>query len=520
MLLCVHVPAFKLAVARRPFHICGEKHVFLLADKADRGRVLEVDERAYALGARSGQTVLQACIAAGGRVLLHDAANSRAIWDDMLDALDAVSPLVDDAGEGTAFAEMRGCDGMASDWIVRAHQALSEFDLPVRVAAGPNKFTARAATYVRDGCICAPDEAAQLVDPLPVEVLDAEPGVIERLQLLGIRTLGELARLPHGPFVRRFGARAARWHDYARGIDPAPFRPRPYTLQIEAAAFGEGSAAQEEQVYFALRVLAERVCSDLARAGKAVASLRTTFECENGDRREVESGFAQPTGEPRTILAILRAKLERLVFDAPITGLRLQALRLEECGSFATLFASSEPDPQALAIAFERLHAIGGTRVQQAHVQAAHLLESRVLYCPFDSRSLSRAVSRGSLRTGSVGATRDEGTYPQLRMLAVREIAVTLRGNAPARVDERRVVNCAGPWRVDDGWFASPLCEQGEEANSLTGAPVQAPARPPSAKPMGPPHVARDEYDVQLEDGMLCRIYRQGQQWYLRGAYD
>jgi hypothetical protein len=30
----------------------------------------------------------------------------------------------------------------------------------------------------------------------------------------------------------------------------------------------------------------------------------------------------------------------------------------------------------------------------------------------------------------------------------------------------------------------------------------------------------RDEYDVLLEDGMLCRIYRQGEHWYLRGAYD
>jgi len=50
------------------------------------------------------------------------------------------------------------------------------------------------------------------------------------------------------------------------------------------------------------------------------------------------------------------------------------------------------------------------------------------------------------------------------------------------------VLDCAGPWRVDDGWFESP--------------------------------VMRDEYDVLLDDGMLCRIYRQGERWYLRGAYD
>ena len=153
MLLCIHIANFALAVARQEL----QSDVFILADKADRGRVLEVDEAAHALGARTGQTVLQACAAAGGaRVLVHDAACSHALWEDMLDALDALSPLVDDAAEGTAYVEMRGCEGTAGDWIARARQALAQFDLPVRVAAGPNKFVARAATYVRDGCICAP----------------------------------------------------------------------------------------------------------------------------------------------------------------------------------------------------------------------------------------------------------------------------------------------------------------------------------------------------------------------------
>ncbi len=63
-----------------------------------------------------------------------------------------------------------------------------------------------------------------------------------------------------------------------------------------------------------------------------------------------------------------------------------------------------------------------------------------------------------------------------------------MQGNEPTRVQHKRVLNCAGPWRIDDGWF--------EEA------------------------IARDEYDVLLEDGVLCRIYRRGEQWYLQGAYD
>ncbi len=491
MLLCLHVAAFRLAVARRGIDTPDD--LFILADKADRGRVLEVDDRARALGARPGQTVLQACAAAGGaRVLVHDTSYAHTVWEDMLDELDALSPLVDDTAEGTAYVEMRGCDGMASDWIARAHAILERFDLPVRAAVGPNKFAARAATYVRDGCICASGEAAQLLAPLRLEVLDVEPAILERLHLLGISTLGELARLPHGPFVRRFGARAARWHECARGIDAVPFRPRPYALQIEAAAFGEGSAAQEEQVYFALRVLAERICSDLSRAGKAAVLLRTTFECENGDLRELDAGFAQPTADPRVVLDILRAKLEGLIFDAPVTGLKLQALRLEECGTFTTLFSGTQPDPQMLAIAFERLQAVGDVQAHQAHVRPAHLLESRFAMSHPDLSHASVTLSSAPLAHVVEGRVSkgEERTYAsQLRMLPVREVAVRLRGNAPVSVDARPVVKCAGPWRVDDGWFESA-------------------------------HVARDEYDVLLDGGMLWRVYRQGEKWYLRGAYD
>ena len=77
----------------------------------------------------------------------------------------------------------------------------------------------------------------------------------------------------------------------------------------------------------------------------------------------------------------------------------------------------------------------------------------------------------------------------QLRLLVVREIEVLVRGGAPAVVAGRRVREARGPWRIEEGWFSSTA-------------------------------VARDEYDVLLDDGTLARIYRQGKHWYMRGAYD
>ena len=69
-------------------------------------------------------------------------------------------------------------------------------------------------------------------------------------------------------------------------------------------------------------------------------------------------------------------------------------------------------------------------------------------------------------------------------------------GRRPARVivDGRppvRVVTCAGPWRITGEWW---------DAHSWS----------------------RDEWDVELADGLLCRLARDRIQghWYLDGVYD
>jgi len=143
------------------------------------------------------------------------------------------------------------------------------------------------------------------------------------------------------------------------------------------------------------------------------------------------------------------------------------------------LFAQSEPDPQAIAVAIARLEASLGMRLASAALKPAHILEERFTYDPFE---VPRAQSSPPANL--------HGAVPQLRLLAVREIDVHVRGNAPVKVGSppKHVLECAGPWRIEEGWFESA--------------------------------VVRDEYDVLLDDGTLYRIYRQGEHWYVRGCYD
>ncbi|MBV8345045.1 MAG: hypothetical protein JO190_08660 [Candidatus Eremiobacteraeota bacterium] len=418
---------------------------------------------------------------------LEGEPQSLTLWEEMLDAFDAVSPLVEDAGLGRAFLDMHGIGGDAREWMAQARAALARFGNSSRLGAGSNKIAALAATHVGDGTVCEPGTESEMLAALPLTLLGIEPETIERLALLGVRQLGELARLPHGPFVRRFGAAAADWHELARGIDRRQFTPRGQAVAIEASIFGEGHAAAETQVFFALRMLLARICADLDCCGKRAGALRLSVELEDADACGFDVPLAIPTAHERTMFDMLRAKLEGATFGAPIVGLRLQALQLEEGGEAQAFFAADDFDSQRVGVTIARLEAVLGERIARAKTREAHLLEERFAYEPFTP---ARTEHNGAEVAQECGC----GVVPQLRLLQVREVPVQLRGGEPAIVDRRPVRQCVGPWRIAE--------------------------RPYNLEPALSRVEGRDEYDVVLEDGTFARIYRQGSHWYLRGVYE
>lgn len=479
MLLSVRVPDYPLAVILDGCEPTTDVPLLV----ADRGRVIALDDRARSYGARVGQTVTQAAAAAANaRIVVHDAARAATRWEEFLDALDAVTPLVEDVYEGVALLDMHGIAGSVPLWCRQIRQSVARLRLPVRIGAGSNRFCAYAAGYIGDGvAIEAGNEAATLA-PLPLEVLALDANARQRLELLGITTLGELARLPHGPFVRRFGRAAACWHEWSRGIDRTPFLSRGHAVTIEASMFGEGAAESEEAVLFAMRVLLSRVCSDLGRCGRRASELEVGIEFENGHVETIEVLLAAATANERDMLDVVRAKLEGRSFEAALCGLRVRASRLEAGGEALPLVRNDDIDPQNVAVVLARIEAILGEPVRRARTQAAHVCEERFTYEPFTLSSLRERTDRSTSEPAAAG------TIPQLRLLRVAEVDVRVARGTPAFVGTRRIVNAVGPWRIDDGWFSS--------------------------------RILRDEYDVVLEDGTAYRIYHQGSRWYLRGAYD
>jgi nucleotidyltransferase/DNA polymerase involved in DNA repair len=469
----------------------------IVADRLERGHAIALDAAAYSLGARPGMTLVQAAACAReAAIVVDEPARDRILWERALDALDAASPLIEDAAEGTAFLEMRGITGSEARLLDSVREAFASdaelARLPLHVALAPSKFVARTAALARNGHVVHAGDERAFVAPLPLEVLELDRPTLERLALFGVANLRTLAALPHGPFVRRFGPQAACWHALAGGVDETPLVPRTRRVTIERSTYGEGSAECEDQLLFALRTLVARVAEDVAYAGKRCGILRLELECEDGERVALTTTLAQPSAQPTTLFDLLRARLEGVVLHSPVTGLRLGAERLESGGSELSLFANRDPDPEIVGIALARLEAaLGPHAAVRASIIPGNRYEARVAYEPFNAARVARST-RAALTVRETAAQTATLAY---RIVAPRAIDVRLKNGRPAFVGAHAVLEVAGPWRVDESWWA--------EALDTGGHPLQS-----------------DAYDVLLDDGALCRIVCERERWYVCGSYD
>jgi len=382
------------------------------------------------------------------------------------------SPLVEDTAPGIVIFSIVGLGrliGTPQEIAATVARRGAEAGIQANLAISADPDTAMlAARHFRGITLIPPDREADRLGTLPVHVLPAEPELIETLDRWGIRTLAELAALPELGFIARFGEPGERIMRLARGETHRSLRvmtpPESYQRRIEL----EHPQRLLEPLLFVISSLLNELMQGLSfnRVTLMLNQIPRTLE------------FPVPVRDSKVILKQLQFDLEAHPPQSAILSVEVQLNPTEARMLQHGLFIPQAPAPEKLQLTLARLTALLG----EGNVGSPELLDTHRPDA-FVMRPFSAEVPTAPAQPPTT--IRFAFRYYRPPIAA----QVRMKAERPVSINAQPILTAAGPWRVSGDWW--------------TTAPWD-----------------REEWDVELSNGGLYRVYQASQRWFLEGMYD
>jgi DNA polymerase-4/protein ImuB len=376
---CILIPHFPAAVERqRDPSLRG--HPLVIGETPDqRKAVLDCSSEAEAQGVRVGMPLRPALALCRDAIFLppHPSRYSD-VFDSLLAVLETFSPEVEPGALGRAYLNAGGLALHYEDELdlgermVRSLQETGGLIAAAGIAEG--KFVAwTAATTSEPGQVCTvpAGKEAEFLRPLDVSLLAyfdtfsqthfvasqvrdsakkqlistgqsnvpvASADTLRRLDLYGLRTIGDLAMLAPGPLQAQFGREGKRLYELARGIDREPLRPRRREELLSETLRFPAAAVSIEALVVACRRLLVRLHWRLR--GRAARRLRLRAALWGGRSWQKSLTFHEAVTDWERMLFIVKSVFSNTALPAPVEELTIELSGItEERGRQSTLFA-------------------------------------------------------------------------------------------------------------------------------------------------------------------------------------
>jgi protein ImuB len=343
----------------------------------------------------------------------RDPERAEGTWEEALGRLEGIGAAVEPGRPGEAFFEAAGLrvlwGGSLEGVLRRARKAIGP---PVRLGVGETRLCAYAAALgarPRRAPVIVPKAMTRaFLAPLPVGLLRdrlfsdrAAPGggaeeaarirsvdLPEKLERLGVSTLGQLAALPEAAIADRFGEAGLRALRMASG-GGEPLRPRraPEEL-LERLELPE--AISGPQLERALALLVDRLLARPERRGSTLRRLRLGARLAGGGSWRSVAALRRASADPERLRLALLPKLDGL--PGPAASLSLRALETGPPASDQAALDEFALRSRRLAEAVRQARAIAGKdavlRVLEVD-SGSRVPERRVLLTPFQEERWS-----------------------------------------------------------------------------------------------------------------------------------
>jgi len=357
--------------------------------------------------------------------------------------------------------EVETIDGCTAVFSITLRQMGEIYKIPRIAVASTIEAAVLAARNFPGVTILPPGEERRILSVLPIDALPPDPEIFETLDLWGIRTLGDLAKLPESGIAERLGPRGLWMQKLARGAFDRPLKPATLeTIYEESAEFDHPLELLEPLMFLIGRYL-NGLCARLDSQSLSAAAIVITL---NRDARTLQLPF--PSRDVKFLWKLIRHDLEAHQPGQPVERIALRLLPAGPRRFQHGLFVPAAPEPEKLELTLDKIRALVGRK----NVKIPEL--------------------RDTHRPGwSIGDARLTFRYFRPPITAQVETEHGVPKHLYTKLCRGKIVQIAGPWRTSGDWW-----------------------RPDAWN--------RDEWDLALADGALYRIYRAQTDWFLEGNYD
>lgn len=242
------------------------------------------------------------------------------VSDLVFRVLGRFTPDVEAASVDEAYLDVTGCGRLFGPPLAMAHairQAIdTELGLSASVGVAASRCVAKVASdLVKPAGVLAvlPGQEASFLAPLPVGRLPGVgPTTARRLTGMGIRTLGDLARLEPDLLDRVFGAVGPELRRRALGLDDTGLRPPEPRKSMGREVTFQRDVDDRGQVSQALAGLAEGVCRQLRREGLAAGAVTVKLRYADFQTVSRVRGLPTPTQHDSVVIPTAWAVLREL----------------------------------------------------------------------------------------------------------------------------------------------------------------------------------------------------------------
>ena len=330
---CVYIANLALQVALIENPHLHEQPVVIGGSPFDNGPVFDASPEAMAYGVKIGMTLRKAySLCPQATFLPRNEILCKGLFERVLEKLDDFSPAVEIEGKNCAFLDMTGVKNEQKT-ALKILGGIND-GLEASIGLGSGKFFAWVAAFAKKTgvpVVINPDGEKNFIAPFPVDLLPCSTETKDRLRLLGIRRVGQLADFSLDDLVAQFGADGKRMHELARGHDSSPLVPRRRADSVDGAVELFPPSVDYLEILKSCEVILNNLLPSMKSRGKLCGEAVLMLSCESNSQ-EIRLVFKEATCSEPVIIKRIKACLENIALPSPVTGAEVKLLLKSETG--------------------------------------------------------------------------------------------------------------------------------------------------------------------------------------------